>query len=118
MNAINKCYKEPRGRQSKRRSLCASTVHKRWGKNHMQIDCDSTISPKTSGAMHAENSLVMHTKNSISYEGSHAGEKEQYFNASANKFQKFPSASTSTFCASEKSSCILMNSDMCVFPFM
>ncbi|GFX23179.1 uncharacterized protein TNCV_2933431 [Trichonephila clavipes] len=31
-------------------------------------------------------------------EGPHAGEKEQYLNASASKFQMFPSTSTSTFC--------------------
>ncbi|GFR09393.1 hypothetical protein TNCT_262421 [Trichonephila clavata] len=62
--------------------------------------------------MPAENSLVMHTENSISNQGSHSGEKEQYFNASANKFQIFPSPSTSTFCASEKSSYVLMNNDM------
>ncbi|GFR16429.1 hypothetical protein TNCT_408711 [Trichonephila clavata] len=59
--------------------------------------------------MPAENSLVMHTENSISNQGSHSGEKEQYFNASANKFQIFPSPSTSTFCASEKSSYVLMD---------
>ncbi|GFQ81942.1 uncharacterized protein TNCT_104851 [Trichonephila clavata] len=62
--------------------------------------------------MHAENSLIMHTENSIGNDGSHSGEKEQYFNASANKFQMFPSPSTSTFCASEKSSYVLMNNDM------
>ncbi|GFR10137.1 hypothetical protein TNCT_290741 [Trichonephila clavata] len=73
------------------------------GKNHMQIDSDSTLYPENSGAMHAENSLVMHSENSISNKGSHAGEKEQYFNGSANKFQMFPSPTISTFCASEKS---------------
>ncbi|GFS59330.1 hypothetical protein TNIN_276751 [Trichonephila inaurata madagascariensis] len=42
----------------------------------------------------------MHTENSISDEGSDAGENEQYLNASASKFQMFPSTSTSTFCPS------------------
>ncbi|GFY71359.1 uncharacterized protein TNIN_281951 [Trichonephila inaurata madagascariensis] len=81
------------------------------GKNHMQSDSDSTMCPENSGVLHAENSL-MHTENSISDEGSHADEKEQYLNASANKFQMFPSTSTSTFCPSEKSTYVLMNNDM------
>ncbi|GFR18578.1 hypothetical protein TNCT_27641 [Trichonephila clavata] len=85
---------------------------KRWGKNHIQIDSDSTLCPENSGAMHAENSLIMHIENSISNDGSHSGEKEQYSNASANKFQMFPSPSPSNFCASEKSSYVLMNNDM------
>ncbi|GFR23408.1 hypothetical protein TNCT_559491 [Trichonephila clavata] len=101
MDAISMLYRKPKGRPSKRRSLYASKVQKRWKKNHRQIHFDSTKCPEASGAMHAENS-VMHTENSIRKEGSHAGEKEQYFNASANKFQMFPSISTSTFCASEK----------------
>ncbi|GFY42599.1 hypothetical protein TNIN_410541 [Trichonephila inaurata madagascariensis] len=54
----------------------------------------------------------MHTENSISDEGSDAGENEQYLNASASKFQMFPSTSTSTFCPSEKSTYVLMNNDM------
>ncbi|GFR33510.1 uncharacterized protein TNCT_126091, partial [Trichonephila clavata] len=101
-----------KGRPSKRRSLCASKIQKRWGKNHIQIDSDSTLCPENSGAMHAENSLIMHIENSISNDGSHSGEKEQYSNASANKFHMFPSPSPSTFCASEKSSYVLMNNDM------
>ncbi|GFY57028.1 uncharacterized protein TNIN_438341 [Trichonephila inaurata madagascariensis] len=48
----------------------------------------------------------------ISDEGSDAGENEQYLNASARKFQMFPSTSTSTFCPSEKSTYVLMNNDM------
>ncbi|GFV20287.1 hypothetical protein TNCV_3178821 [Trichonephila clavipes] len=40
----------------------------------------------------------------------HAGEKEQYLNASLSKLQMFPS--TSTFCTSEKSTYVLMNNDM------
>ncbi|GFU85514.1 uncharacterized protein TNCV_2256211 [Trichonephila clavipes] len=53
----------------------------------------------------------MDTEISISDEGSHAGEKEQYLNASLSKLQMFPS--TSTFCTSEKSTYVLMNNDMC-----
>ncbi|GFQ93576.1 hypothetical protein TNCT_474031 [Trichonephila clavata] len=93
-------FTEPYGRKrtclsrlSKRRSLCASKVQKRWEKSHVPFDSHSTISPEHSGAMHAENS--------ISTEGSHAGEKEQHFNASANKFQMFLSVPTSTFSDSE-----------------
>ncbi|GFR26609.1 uncharacterized protein TNCT_711851 [Trichonephila clavata] len=112
MDAISRRYRKPKGRPSKRRSLCASKIQKRWGKNHIQIDSDSTLCPENSGAMHAENSLILHIENSISNDGSHSGEKEQYSNASANKFQMFPSPSTSTFCASEKSSYVLMNNDM------
>ncbi|GFQ78372.1 uncharacterized protein TNCT_203451 [Trichonephila clavata] len=112
MDAISRRYRKPKGRPSKRRSLCASKIQKRWGKNHIQIDSDSTLCPENSGAMHAENSLIMHIENSISNDGSHSGEKEQYSNASANKFQMFPSPSPSTFCASEKSSYVLMNNDM------
>ncbi|GFW44255.1 hypothetical protein TNCV_1746841 [Trichonephila clavipes] len=44
-------------------------------------------------------------------EGSHAGEKKQYLNASASNFQMFPSTS-STFCPSEKSTYVLMDNDM------
>ncbi|GFX46491.1 hypothetical protein TNCV_4549301 [Trichonephila clavipes] len=50
----------------------------------MLSDPDSTVYPKTSGAIHAENSLVMHAENSISNEGSHAGEKEHYFNVTTH----------------------------------
>ncbi|GFT28542.1 uncharacterized protein TNCV_429401 [Trichonephila clavipes] len=78
----------------------------------MQSDSDITMCPKNSDSLLAENSLFMHTANSISDEGSHAGEKEQYLNASASKFQMFPSTSTSTFCTSEKSTYVLMNNDM------
>ncbi|GFR21013.1 uncharacterized protein TNCT_377881 [Trichonephila clavata] len=109
MDAISKRYRKPKGRPSKRRSLCASKIQKRWGKNHKQID---SLCPENSGAMHAENSLVIHTEISTSNEGSHSGEKEQYFNASFNKIQMFPSPSISTFCDSEKSSYVLMNNDM------
>ncbi|GFR12889.1 uncharacterized protein TNCT_366621, partial [Trichonephila clavata] len=112
MDAVSRRYRKPKGRPSKRRSLCASKIQKRWGKNHIQIDSDSTLCPENSGAMHAENSLVMHTENYISNEGSHTGEKEKYFNASANKFQMFPSIFTSTVCACGKSSYVLMNNDM------
>ncbi|GFU86694.1 uncharacterized protein TNCV_2881141 [Trichonephila clavipes] len=82
------------------------------GKNHMQSDSDSTMCPKNSDILLAENSLIMHTENSISDEGLHASEKEQYLNASASKFQMFPSTSTSTFCPSEKSTYVLMNNDL------
>ncbi|GFW11570.1 hypothetical protein TNCV_3810891 [Trichonephila clavipes] len=37
--------------------------------------------------------------------------KNQYLNACANKFQTFPSTSTSTFSPSEKSTYVLMNDD-------
>ncbi|GFU47487.1 uncharacterized protein TNCV_1999971 [Trichonephila clavipes] len=79
------------------------------GKNHMQRDSDSTMCAKNSDILLAENSL-MDTEISISDEGSHAGEKEQYLNASLSKLQMFPS--TSTFCTSEKSTYVLMNNDM------
>ncbi|GFW28661.1 uncharacterized protein TNCV_3713761 [Trichonephila clavipes] len=65
----------------------------------MQSDSDSTMCAKNSDILLAENSL-MDTEISISDEGSHAGEKEQYLNASLSKLQMFPS--TSTFCTSEK----------------
>ncbi|GFY42695.1 hypothetical protein TNIN_109781 [Trichonephila inaurata madagascariensis] len=55
---------------------------------------------KNSDILLAETSIIMHTENSISDEGSDAGENEQYLNASASKFQMFPSTSTSTFCPS------------------
>ncbi|GFU18286.1 uncharacterized protein TNCV_4687101 [Trichonephila clavipes] len=61
----------------------------------MQSDSDSTMCAKNSDILLAENSL-MDTEISISDEGSHAGEKEQYLNASLSKLQMFPS--TSTFC--------------------
>ncbi|GFV56574.1 uncharacterized protein TNCV_1803831 [Trichonephila clavipes] len=67
------------------------------GKNHMQSDSDSTMCAKYSEL--AENSLIMDTEISISDEGSHACEKEQYLNASLSKLQMFPS--TSTFCTTE-----------------
>ncbi|GFS52478.1 uncharacterized protein TNIN_349921 [Trichonephila inaurata madagascariensis] len=111
MDAISRRYRKPKGRPSKR-SLCASKVQKRWGKNHMQSDFDSTVCAKNSDILLAENSIIMHTENSISDEGSDAGENEQYLNASARKFQMFPSTSTSTFCPSEKSTYVLMNNDM------
>ncbi|GFV42294.1 uncharacterized protein TNCV_3165251 [Trichonephila clavipes] len=113
MDAISRRYRKPKGRPSKRRSLCASKVQKRWEKNHMQSDSDSTMCAKNSDILLAENSLIMDTEISISDEGSHAGEKEQYLNASVSKLQMFPSTSTSTFCTSEKSTYILMNNDMC-----
>ncbi|GFX86205.1 uncharacterized protein TNCV_2560871 [Trichonephila clavipes] len=116
MDAISRRYRKPKGRLSKRRSLCASKVQKRWGKNYMQSDFDSTMCPKNSDILLAENSLIMDTELSISDEGSHAGEKEQYLNASASKLQMFPSTSTSTFCTSEKSIYVLMNNDMCSSP--
>ncbi|GFW89908.1 uncharacterized protein TNCV_2980041 [Trichonephila clavipes] len=109
MDAISRRYRKPKGRPSKRRSLCASKVQKRWEKNHMQSDSDSTMCAKNSDILLAENSL-MDTEISISDEGSHAGEKEQYLNASLSKLQMFPS--TSTFCTSEKSTYVLMNNDM------
>ncbi|GFW10736.1 uncharacterized protein TNCV_4918551 [Trichonephila clavipes] len=100
MDAISRRYRKPKGRPSKRRSLCASKVQKRWEKNHMQSDSDSTMCAKNSDILLAENSF-MDTEISISDEGSHAGEKEQCLNASLSKLQMFPS--TSTFCTSEKS---------------
>ncbi|GFV92878.1 uncharacterized protein TNCV_1177191 [Trichonephila clavipes] len=109
MDAISRRYRKPKGRPSKRRSLCASKVQKRWKKNHMQSDSDSTMCAKNSDILLAENSL-MDTEISISDEGSHAGEKEQYLNASLSKLQMFPS--TSTFCTSKKSTYVLMNNDM------
>ncbi|GFY52513.1 uncharacterized protein TNIN_368441 [Trichonephila inaurata madagascariensis] len=112
MDAISRRYRKPKGRPSKRRSLCASKVQKRWGKNHMQSDFDSNMCAKNSDILLAETSIIMHTENSISDEGSDAGENEQYLNASASKFQMFPSTSTSTFCPSEKSTYVLMNNDM------
>ncbi|GFY21631.1 hypothetical protein TNCV_1167761 [Trichonephila clavipes] len=80
--------------------VCVHQSTKRWEKNHMQSDSDSTMCAKNSDILLAENSL-MDTEISISDEGSHAGEKEQYLNASLSKLQMFPS--TSTFCTSEKS---------------
>ncbi|GFR23222.1 hypothetical protein TNCT_543361 [Trichonephila clavata] len=66
---------------------------------------------ENSGAMYAENSLVIHTENSIiKEEVSHAGKNEQYFNVNTNKFQML--ALTSTFWACEKSSYVLIKSDM------
>ncbi|GFS56189.1 uncharacterized protein TNCV_1650931 [Trichonephila clavipes] len=59
----------------------------------MQSDSDSTMCAKNSDILLAENSL-MDTEISISDEGSHAGEKEQYLNASLSKLQMFPSTST------------------------
>ncbi|GFY37950.1 uncharacterized protein TNIN_310671 [Trichonephila inaurata madagascariensis] len=112
MDAISRRYRNPKGRPSKRRSLCASKVQKRWGKNHMQSDFDSNMCAKNSDILLAETSIIMHTENSISDEGSDSGENEQYLNASASKFQMFPSTSTSTFCPSEKSTYVLMNNDM------
>ncbi|GFW68753.1 uncharacterized protein TNCV_3639681 [Trichonephila clavipes] len=112
MDAISRRYRKPKDRPSKRRSLCASKVQKRWEKNHMQSDSDITMCPKNSDIFLAENSLIMDTENSISDEGSHAGEKEQYLNANARILQMFPSTSTSTFCTSEKSTYVLMNNDM------
>ncbi|GFX72696.1 uncharacterized protein TNCV_4062911 [Trichonephila clavipes] len=109
MDAISRRYRKPKGRPSKRRSLCASKVQRDGKKNHMQSDSDSTMCAKNSDILLAENSL-MDTEISISDEGSHAGEKEQYLNASLSKLQMFPS--TSTFCTSEKSTYILMNNDM------
>ncbi|GFS59944.1 uncharacterized protein TNCV_3957401 [Trichonephila clavipes] len=100
MDAISRRYRKPKGRPSKRRSLCASKVQKRWEKNHMQNDSDSTMCAKNSDILLAENSLIMDTEISISDEGSHAGEKEQYLNASLSKLQMFPS--TSTFCTKLK----------------
>ncbi|GFV41908.1 hypothetical protein TNCV_4140151 [Trichonephila clavipes] len=64
----------------------------------MQSDSDSTMRAKNSDILLAENSLIMDTEISISDEGSHAGEKERYLNASVSKLQMFPSTSTSTFC--------------------
>ncbi|GFY52473.1 uncharacterized protein TNIN_1161 [Trichonephila inaurata madagascariensis] len=113
MDAISRRYRKPKGRPSKRRSLCASKVQKRWEKNHMQSDFDSTMCAKKSDILCiSENSIIMHTENTISDEHSDAGENEQYLNASASKFQMFPSTSTSTFCPSEKSTYVLMNNDM------
>ncbi|GFW72867.1 uncharacterized protein TNCV_1267101 [Trichonephila clavipes] len=60
----------------------------------MQSDSDSTMCAKNSDILLAENSLIMDTEISISDEGSHAGEKEQYLNASLSKLQMFPSTST------------------------
>ncbi|GFS72248.1 hypothetical protein TNCV_1631081 [Trichonephila clavipes] len=79
MDAISRRYRKPKGRPSKRKSLCASKVQKEMGKNHMQSDSDSTMCAKNSDILLAENSL-MDTEIS-SDEGSHAGEKEQYLNA-------------------------------------
>ncbi|GFW35785.1 uncharacterized protein TNCV_727201 [Trichonephila clavipes] len=59
----------------------------------MQSDSDSTMCAKNSDILLAENSL-MDTEISISDEGSHTGEKEQYLNASLSKLQMFPSTST------------------------
>ncbi|GFX51774.1 hypothetical protein TNCV_5014761 [Trichonephila clavipes] len=90
--------------------VCVHLKYKRDGKkNHMKSDSDSTMCAKNSDILLAENSL-MDTEISISDEGSHAGEKEQYLNASLSKLQMFPS--TSTFCTSEKSTYVLMNNDM------
>ncbi|GFY39349.1 hypothetical protein TNIN_398911 [Trichonephila inaurata madagascariensis] len=62
----------------------------------MQSDFDSTVCAKNSDILLAENSIIMHTENSISDEGSDAGENEQYLNA-VPEFQ-VSSTSTSTFC--------------------
>ncbi|GFV43295.1 hypothetical protein TNCV_9931 [Trichonephila clavipes] len=94
MDAISRRYRNPKGRPSKRRSLCVSKVQKIWGKNHVQSDSDSTMCAKNSDILLDENSLIMDTEISISDEGSHAGEKEQYLNASLSKLQMFPSTST------------------------
>ncbi|GFW47110.1 uncharacterized protein TNCV_55631 [Trichonephila clavipes] len=80
-------------------------------KSHAKCDSDSTVCPKNSDILLAENSLIMDTEISISDEGSHAGEKEQYLNASASKLQMFPSTSISTFCTSEKSTYVLIPRD-------
>ncbi|GFS53276.1 hypothetical protein TNCV_1035801 [Trichonephila clavipes] len=63
--------------------VCASK-YKEMGKI-TKTDFDSTMCPKNSDILLAENSLFMDTGISISDEGSHAGEKEQYLNASASK---------------------------------
>ncbi|GFX67714.1 hypothetical protein TNCV_3934551 [Trichonephila clavipes] len=101
MDAISRRYRKHKGRPSKRRSLCASKVQKRWEKITCKVILVVLCVLKTDILL-AENSL-MHTENSIRDEGSHAGEKEQYLNASASKFQMFPSTSTS--CPCEKSTC-------------
>ncbi|GFY20549.1 uncharacterized protein TNCV_211811 [Trichonephila clavipes] len=72
MDAISRRYRKPKGRPSKRRSLCASKVQKRWEKNHMQSDSDCTMCAKNSDILLAENSLIMDTEISISDKGSHA----------------------------------------------
>ncbi|GFU72823.1 transposable element Tcb1 transposase [Trichonephila clavipes] len=74
--------------------VCVHPKYKRDGENHMQSDSDSTMCAKNSDILLAENSLIMDTEISISDEGSHAGEKEQYLNASLSKLQMFPSTST------------------------
>ncbi|GFY27112.1 hypothetical protein TNCV_2067331 [Trichonephila clavipes] len=68
--------------------VCVHPKYKSDGKNHMQSDSDSTMCAKNSDILLAENSL-MDTEISISDEGSHAGEKEQYLNASLSKLQMF-----------------------------
>ncbi|GFT62263.1 hypothetical protein TNCV_1701381 [Trichonephila clavipes] len=71
MDAISRRYRKPKCRLSKRRSLCASKVQKRWGKSHAKCDSDSTLCAKNSDILLAENSVIMDTE--ISDEGSHAG---------------------------------------------
>ncbi|GFY16198.1 hypothetical protein TNCV_2348431 [Trichonephila clavipes] len=84
----------------KKKEFACIQSTKEMGKNHTQSDSDSTMCAKNSGILLAENSLIMDTEISISNEGSYAGEKEQYLNASVSKLQMFPSTSTSTFCTS------------------
>ncbi|GFY24025.1 hypothetical protein TNCV_1010781 [Trichonephila clavipes] len=90
MDAISRRYRKPKGRPSKRSRVCVHPKYKRDAeKNHMQSDSDSTMCAKNSDILLAENSLIMDTEISISDEGSHAGEKEQYLNASLSKLQMF-----------------------------
>ncbi|GFS59607.1 uncharacterized protein TNIN_445501 [Trichonephila inaurata madagascariensis] len=58
MDAISRRYRKHKGRPSKRRSLCASKVQKRWGKNHMQSDFDSTVAGKTQNANESIHSVI------------------------------------------------------------
>ncbi|GFS50849.1 hypothetical protein TNIN_136651 [Trichonephila inaurata madagascariensis] len=85
MDAISRRYRKPKGRPSKRRSLCASKVQKRWGKYHMQSDFNSTMCAKNSDILLAENSIIMHTENSISDEGSDAVENKTIFECKSRK---------------------------------
>ncbi|GFY74809.1 hypothetical protein TNIN_439001 [Trichonephila inaurata madagascariensis] len=75
------------------------------GKNHMQSDFDSNMCAKNSDILLAETSVIMHTENSISDEGSDAGENEQYLNASASTFQMFSFYININFCPREKYIC-------------
>ncbi|GFU64158.1 hypothetical protein TNCV_3745261 [Trichonephila clavipes] len=75
----------------KKEFVCIQST-KEMGKNHMQSDSDSTMCAKNSDILLAENSLM--DTEIFSDEGSHAGEKEQYLNASLSKLQMFPSTST------------------------